>query len=245
MYSLPITSGCSTIPLEYCVSYNLLRSQMAVFIIRAWSRRLWNDAEAFKIYAPPSGTPWFTDVSNPNDFYFPYIQKMKELGITNGCGTGTTYCPNDPVENYQIAVFVSRARVLADGSCTIPCGNDNFPYNPTPYFVDVPLGHTYFKWIQRLADLGAVSPSVATPGCTVGNFCPYLVYMQRGTMAVQVMAGLVSWGYWSTRKQIEMQLDPPWQWKGINYSPRRHTYFRMLYDWWNIDRYWSAGVPDG
>ena len=26
-------------------------------------------------------------------------------------------------------------------------------------------------------------------------------------------------------------LPPPTVWKGIDYSPRRHSYFRMLYDW--------------
>ena len=28
---------------------------------------------------------------------------------------------------------------------------------------------------------------------------------------------------------------PPTTWKGINYSPRRHSYFRMLYDWNQTD----------
>ena len=31
------------------------------------------------------------------------------------------------------------------------------------------------------------------------------------------------------------EYPPPAQWKGINYSPRRHTFFRMLYDWNNWD----------
>ena len=28
---------------------------------------------------------------------------------------------------------------------------------------------------------------------------------------------------------------PPNAWKGINYSPARHSYFRMLYDWYSYD----------
>jgi len=144
---------------------------MAVFIIRAWSRRLWNDPEAFRTYAPPSGTPWFSDVgtSHPN---FVYIQKMWELGITSGCTvTPRDYCPNGTIENYQIAVFIARARVVADGGCLTPCGNDNFYYPTTPYFTDAsdnqqsPYYTFYFKWIQRMAYLGAVSPYEATPGC--------------------------------------------------------------------------------
>jgi len=236
MYSLKITNGCSTAPLQYCADSNLFRSQMAVFIIRAWSRRLWHDAEAFKIYAPPSPTPWFTDFTNTNDPSFPHVQKMWELGITSGCSANPRmFCPGGTLQNHEIAVFTTRARVLADGLCTAPCGNDAFPYTTTPYFSDVPSNDPFFKWIQRFADLGAVSPSSATPGCPAGLFCPYFVQVSRKQMASQTMAGLVSWSYWSSRTGIEMQLDPPWQWKGINYSPRRHTYFRMLYDWYSYD----------
>lgn len=130
---------------------------------------------------------------------------------------------------------------MADGNCVVPCGNDNFYYPSTPYFADVsgdeqsPYYTFYFKWIQRMAYLGAVSPYEATPGCSVGYFCPYGVYTRRGEMAKQVIAGLVTWSYWNTRILIEMHLSPPTQWKGISYSPRRHTFFRMLYDWYNYD----------
>ena len=27
----------------------------------------------------------------------------------------------------------------------------------------------------------------------------------------------------------------PWEWKAINYAPRAHPYFRMLYDWYSTD----------
>lgn len=30
-------------------------------------------------------------------------------------------------------------------------------------------------------------------------------------------------------------LPPPSVWKGIDYSPRRHSYWRMLYDWNTVD----------
>lgn len=32
-----------------------------------------------------------------------------------------------------------------------------------------------------------------------------------------------------------VSLPPPSAWKGVDYSPRRHSYFRMLYDWNQID----------
>jgi hypothetical protein len=32
-----------------------------------------------------------------------------------------------------------------------------------------------------------------------------------------------------------VSLPPPSTWKGVDYSPRRHSYFRMLYDWNQVD----------
>ena len=61
--------------------------------------------------------PYFTDVP-PNHPYFPWIQKMKQLGITTGC-TPTTYCPEDPVTRGQMAVFIMRGefnQLLAPGA---------------------------------------------------------------------------------------------------------------------------------
>ncbi len=61
-------------------------------------------------------TPYFTDVPSTHPF-FPYIQKMRQLGITSGC-TATTYCPDDPVTRGQMAVFIERGEfntLLPDG----------------------------------------------------------------------------------------------------------------------------------
>jgi hypothetical protein len=224
MYALGVTTGCTTTPLQFCPQDSLLRKQMAAFIIRAWSLKLWGDPEAFRSNSPPSPTPYFTDATNSSDEFFPYIQKMKELGITNGC-TASQYCPDDTLQNHQIAVFVTRARVLADGHCTTPCGVDSFAYTSTPYFADVPTSDSFFKWIQRLADLQAVSPTVATFGCSLGNFCPYFVPTARGEMAKDTMAGILRWDFWQsyagfkacigTKGSGDCELDPPSDGTGI------------------------------
>lgn len=134
--------------------------------------------------------PHFTDVTDSvGDFTFPYIQKMWELGIHVGLhGDAEAICPDVTVENYQIAVSIARARVLADGCCTVPCNNDAFAY--TPYFPDVPSADTYFKWIQRLADLGAVSVALPAYGCSPGLFCPYGVWTSRGDMSFRSSTAL-------------------------------------------------------
>jgi hypothetical protein len=91
-----ITSGCSAT--AFCPDSNVTRAQTAVFIVRA----IYGTGVDFAY----SHTPYFTDV--PDDIYFPAIQKMRQLGITNGC-TSTQYCPNDSLTRGQMAVFIVRA----------------------------------------------------------------------------------------------------------------------------------------
>ena len=77
---------------SYCPNDSVTRDQMAIFIIRVrlgwlWPRRIHRS----RIPATPSFTDDPTD-----DFAFPWVQRMKQEGITSGC-TATTYCPGDPV----------------------------------------------------------------------------------------------------------------------------------------------------
>ncbi|HTS25108.1 MAG TPA: S-layer homology domain-containing protein [Bryobacteraceae bacterium] len=137
-----ITSGCSTT--SYCPDASVTRGQMAVFIVRALSR-----GGSF----PYSNTPYFVDVPASHPF-FQYIQRMKDLGITAGCG-GANYCPDSPVTRGQMAVFLVRGVT----------GND-FTFTSQPYFTDVPAGHPLFAYIQKLRDLGITS------GCSATAYCP-------------------------------------------------------------------------
>ena len=128
------------------------------------------DQVAHFVQNPPSPTQPFTDVPLTSP-YADWITMLRTLGITAGCGP-STYCPDDPVTRAQMAVFVVRS---------IESG-DNFPYTTTPYFTDVPANNIYFKWIQRLKDLGI------TAGCTATSYClndP----VTRGQMAVFLIRG--------------------------------------------------------
>jgi hypothetical protein len=49
-------------------------------------------------------SPYFSDVP-PSSIYFPFVQKMAQLGITGGCSLGM-YCPGDNLTRGQMAVFV-------------------------------------------------------------------------------------------------------------------------------------------
>jgi len=90
-------------------------------------------------------TSMFADV--PNDHIFVNdINWMKTAGITNGCGDGTNYCPNDNVTRGQMAAFMHRLatkRVVNAGTLD---GRDSADFIMNP------------KWITKsttFAGLGA------------------------------------------------------------------------------------------
>jgi hypothetical protein len=101
--------------------------------------------------------------------FFNHIQKMRELGITSGC-TASTYCPDRAVTRGEMAVFLVRGRLGLGSGAT-------FPSQPTPFFTDVPVGHTYFAFIQKMRELGITS------GCTTTTYCANDP-TTRGQMAV-------------------------------------------------------------
>ncbi len=165
MLSKGISAGCQASPLEYCPSQDVTRGQMAVFIIRS----IYGSSNF--TYSP---TPYFTDAT-PSSVggFFPFIQKMRELGITSGCTT-TTYCPNDNVTRGQMAVFIILARY----------GSLEFDYPATPYFSDVTTASVggFFKYIQRMKQ------DNITSGCTPTTYCPDQ-NVTRDQMAVFLMVG--------------------------------------------------------
>ena len=140
-----ITTGCTAT--NYCPTANVTRGQMAVFVIRS----IFGDDFTF------SNTSSFNDVPASHPF-FKYIQKLKELGITTGCTT-TTFCPDSNVTRGEMAVFLVRGKLGG-------LHQDNFPFPQTAYFTDVPTTHGFFKFIQKLRELGI------TTGCTATSYCP-------------------------------------------------------------------------
>jgi uncharacterized repeat protein (TIGR02543 family) len=96
---LGITSGCDTA--RYCPGDSVTRGQMAAFLVRA--RLGLTAAESF----PSPAAAMFADVPGTH-LFFPYVQKLKQLGVTGGC-TATTYCPDEITTRGQMAVFLIRA----------------------------------------------------------------------------------------------------------------------------------------
>ena len=159
-----ITGGCSIDPLDYCPNVSTTRGEMAVFLIAAIE-----GGNSFSY----TTTPYFTDVP-PSSPYFRFVQKLKDLGITEGC-TATTYCPDNTVTRGEMAVFIIASRY--DGTA--------YTYPPTPYFSDVPTSSAYFPFVQKMAQTGI------TGGCAPGLYCPDEA-LNRGQMAVFIVTGLLN-----------------------------------------------------
>ena len=155
-----ITSGCGANPPLYCETQNVTEGQMAVFVVRSV---MGGDNFTY------TQTPYFGDVP-ATYLYFPWIQKMQDLGIALPCSP-TQFCPEAPVTRGIMAVLIIRGRY---GMAT----PSNYP--ATPYFADVPTTHPYFPWIQKMEQLGITS------GCAPSSYCPNDP-VTRGQMAVFLM----------------------------------------------------------
>jgi uncharacterized delta-60 repeat protein len=108
MWANNIAGGCTAT--TYCPTDSVSRAQMAIFI----SRAVWG-GDPPAAGSGPNGS-WnctdglpnhFTDVPD-GAFYCPHVHWMWANNITGGC-TATTYCPGDPVNRAQMAVFLVRA----------------------------------------------------------------------------------------------------------------------------------------
>jgi len=169
MYELGITDGCLAVPLEFCPNDTNTRGEMAKFIVIAI------EGGSNFTYNP---MPYFSDV--PSNYpFFSYIQKLYELGMTNGCATSPTlmFCPDDGVTRDETAAFIIRARFAS-----IP-----FNYPTTPYFTDVPPSDPFFSDVQEMYFLGI------TNGCATNPlmYCPSGI-LTRGEMADFIVRGLLN-----------------------------------------------------
>ncbi len=152
-----LTVGCGG-P-NYCPLNPVTRQQMAVFLLRG---------KYGLCYTPPpcTGTV-FTDVPCTGNGFDPWIEALSALNITGGCG-GTNYCPTNPVNRQQMAVFLLKG---LEGSDYVP------PPCTNATFTDVPCSNPFSPWIYELA-LRQI-----TGGCGTNTYCPANI-VNRQQMAV-------------------------------------------------------------
>jgi hypothetical protein len=139
MYRRGYTKGCSTTNdgrRNYCPADFVTRGQMSIFLIRAKMANVYPTSlsgvpvttgpgpsgsgigDAFGFFTPAQA--YFTDCTptgcgtsagaGANGPYL-FVQKMRELRITNGT-TGSTFSPDAILTREQIATFVVRAFLL-------------------------------------------------------------------------------------------------------------------------------------
>jgi uncharacterized protein (DUF779 family) len=149
-----ITGGCGGG--NFCPSATVLRSQMAIFLLRGKG-----------IFSPSAALGnVFLDVP-ASAFAAAFIERLGTEGITGGCGGGN-FCPNATVVRSQMAIFLLRAK---NGGSYVP------PPSTGTVFSDVSSGAFAANFIEQLAADGITS------GCGGGNFCPNST-TSRGEMAV-------------------------------------------------------------
>ena len=103
MMDLGITKGCAVSPAKFCPNDIATRETAAVFITRAKLKPLFGEDFTYP------AMPYFSDVpATASDFNF--IQKFRELGMTNGCSViPANFCPDTQLTREMTAAFIVRA----------------------------------------------------------------------------------------------------------------------------------------
>jgi hypothetical protein len=138
--------------------------------------RLYRELIAF---ADPTGafqaSVQFGDV-HPSTLHGADILSIAAAGLTNGCGNGRMYCPDERVRRAEMASFLVRA--------------SDIPPSTRSRFADVARTNVHHGSINALADAGF------TGGCdAAGNYCPAR-HITRAEMAsfLQRVGGLPARG---------------------------------------------------
>lgn len=153
-----ITAGCGGN--NYCGANNVLRNQMAVFVLRG---------EHGASYVPPSGTPQVYGDVPPGSFGYDFINQTNAEGIFPDCGGGN-FCPTADMQRITMAYVLLLGE---HGGAYVPpaanCGT--FP------FVDVACPSTDADFVSQLVTEGI------TAGCDATHYCPTNP-VSRSAMAV-------------------------------------------------------------
>lgn len=117
----------------------------------------------------------FADVA-PEHPFFDYIDVLAQKGIGTFCSPGN-FCPEAITTRGEMAVLLVRAFL----------GTDSFSNAATPYFEDVPASNPYFRYVQKLKELGLTVGCSTTParycvadGVTRGQIALFLTRMLYG-----------------------------------------------------------------
>lgn len=144
------------------------RGQLAKIIVRA-----------FNFPIDLTGGPHFSDVV-PGNVFYDYVETGFNMGLFTGYPDGT-FRPDVAVTRGQISKIVVNAAVIADPA------NWTLESPSTSTFDDVPVGSTFFRWVETVASHGVVTgyPCGTVPAgpCTVPANKPYFLPGENATRA--------------------------------------------------------------
>ena len=137
-----IVDGTECGPDLLCPRQPIKRWMMAVWLVRALDGA---DPAPVTVsrFADAGADRWWT----------PYVERLAELEVTQGCGSGARFCPYDRVTRGQMASFLTRAFDLRSG---LPSG-----------FVDT-AGSAHADAIDAVAAAGITRGCLDTPP----SYCP-------------------------------------------------------------------------
>jgi len=102
----------------------------------------------------------FDDVPKLHIFWR-FVEGLVTSGVTSGCKSSPPlYCPGGNVTRGQMAKFLCLAAGKRWLDATVPT------------FADVPRTHTFYGYIERLADTASWGGNPPTSGCTATTYCP-------------------------------------------------------------------------
>ena len=119
----------------------------------------------------------FTDVASGYVFYNE-IGKLSSRGVTLGCdANGPRFCPDDPVNQGQMAAFVIRA-----------LGMTSPPQPTSQRFPDVDSSNQFYAFIEQMGARGIWTGGGAWSGCPSGYYCPANAVRRDEMAAIMVRA---------------------------------------------------------
>ncbi|HKA38014.1 MAG TPA: S8 family serine peptidase [Thermoanaerobaculia bacterium] len=129
----------------------------------------------------------FADVPKTHVFY-PFIERILHNGVTVGCAVAS-FCPDDSVTRFQMAVFLSRSLAGGDANVIQSAAAQGQPYNcvsgGTSLFTDVPPDNPFCRHVHY------IYAANVTTGCEPGKFCPNdsVTRAQMSLFVSRAMAG--------------------------------------------------------
>ena len=147
-----LTQGCNPSGNNFCPNALITREQVATFLVRA-------------LKLPPSGGDAYSD--DNGTMHEDAINRLTSAGIAKGCAAGS-FCPLSQLTRGEMAVFLSRAFQLGNGSRDAYTDDGSSPFQDD---------------INRLAGAGI------TNGCSPTRFCPNQ-FVTRGEAASFLARGL-------------------------------------------------------